>query len=797
MKGLLIFTVSAFVVSATAGEVFPPLIGDGVSDDTAAIQARLDSGATLVYLPPPKKCYRISRTLRIGSETELRIDRNSVIRLAPGSDCPMLENKCYRNGQDVRITVSGGIWDFANLDQSPNPQQYERLSPPRPSPMPKCHQYDFFFGMAMRFSNLSNATFEHLTIRNPTSYGLALCKTSYFVVNDITFDYTTWNPVALNMDGVHCDGFCHHGRITALRGTCFDDLVALNANDGQCAQEEGPINDIDIDGIYADYCHSAVRLLSAGKDLRRVTIRNVHGNFYTYVVGLTHFFPEKPRGKFEDIVISDVFAGKVLAPESIDIYSRTNFPPIWVQGPVDVGRLTIRNFSREERNVDVCTLRVDMMANVRHLELDGLRMENRLGRPIPFLDIRGRVEKLTTRGLDFLPSPADWMMREQTPSADLVPPRKAETSALQGKIDEIATRGGGVLVIPKGVHLTGALYFKPGVNLHLEEGAVLLGSNEESDYPKCTTRIEGETCCYYPALVNADRCDGFTITGRGTIDGNGISTWELFWRRFKDAQEEKGSADTFRNKDLMRPRILYVSNSRNVDVSGVTFKNSKFWTTHFYQCENVLVHDCFFLAEVTKDSKGNELKGPSTDAVDIDKCKNFTVRSCRISVNDDGVVVKGGKGAWANDYARHPENGPSSDILVEDCLFEAPTHSCLTLGSECPEARRVVMRNCRMEGAGDMLYLKMRTDTPQRYTDVVVDGMTGNCSTVFHAGTWTQYADMGGRELSDLKSIATNVEIRNCRVTCHSRCNVEENAETHELRELKFKNNEIRCGFGE
>mgnify|MGYP004493800729 FL=1 len=94
----------------------------------------------------------------------------------------------------------------------------------------------------------------------------------------------------------------------------------------------------------------------------------------------------------------------------------------------------------------------------------------------------------------------------------------------------------------------------------------------------------------------------------------------------------------------MRPRVLYVSNSRNIEVSGVTFKNSKFWTTHYYNCEDVNIHDCTILAEVLKDSAGKTLKGPSTDAIDIDKCRRVTVRNCRISVNDDGVVIKGARG---------------------------------------------------------------------------------------------------------------------------------------------------------
>ena len=365
------------------------------------------------------------------------------------------------------------------------------------------------------------------------------------------------------------------------------------------------------------------------------------------------------------------------------------------------------------------------------------------------------------------------------------------TVAIQRTIDACASAGGGRVVVPKGVYATGALFFRPGVNLHLDEGAVLLGSDDGADYPLCETRIEGETCRYYPAVVNADRCDGFTITGKGTIDGHGFATWEEFWHRLKEAQRRTGNADAFRNKDLMRPRVLYVSNSRNVDVSGVTFRNSKFWTTHFYQCEDVLVRSCSFIAEITRDSEGKVLKGPSTDAVDIDKCRRFTVRGCRISVNDDGVVVKGGKGAWANDYDRHPENGPSSDILVEDCVFQSPTHSCLTLGSECPEAHCIVMRNCRMEGVGDMLYLKMRTDTPQRYSDVLVENMTGNCLTFLHAGAWTQYADFGGRTSAELKSCATNVVIRNCRVTCREIRNVSEDQEVFELKGLRLERNEI------
>ncbi len=357
---------------------------------------------------------------------------------------------------------------------------------------------------------------------------------------------------------------------------------------------------------------------------------------------------------------------------------------------------------------------------------------------------------------------------------------------LQDRIDEIAANGGGTLTLTAGVYRTGALFFKPGVNLHLEKGATILGVDEAEGYPQCETRMEGETCVYYPALVNADRCDGFKITGEGVIDGHGANTWEEFWTGLAAARK---SGKRFYNKTPMRPRLLYVSRSRNVDVSGVTFKNSKFWTTHFYDCDDVVVHDCTILAETLKDSKGKSLKGPSTDAVDIDKCRRFTVRNVDISVNDDGVVVKGGKGAWADDYSKFPGNGPSTDVLVENCTFRGPTHSALTIGSECPAATNVTMRGCTMAGCGNMLYLKMRTDTPQHHSNVLVENCRGKCRTFFLANAWTRYHDGKGRSKAELKSYADGVTLRNNVISAKRVKNMPSSPELYEVTNLVFDNN--------
>ena len=379
---------SVFPAAGTA-EGVPALVGDGKTDDTAAIQARLDSGATLVYLPPPAKAYVISKTLRIGSGQELRLDRHSVIRLAPNSDCPMLENRAYRGGLDRSFTVSGGVWDMDNLRQ----RQIDSHVPELWRGRPKRHEPGYFLGMAMRFANVEGMALRDVTFRNPVLYAAAFSKVSYFTVADIVFDYRTWRTKPLNMDGIHVDGCCHHGRITNLRGTCYDDMVALLANDTICAVQEGPVTDIDVDGIYAEFSHSAVRLLSAGEPVKRITIRNVHGNFYTYTVGLT-WYPGRPGGVFEDIVIEDVFAAKALTPkETGGCDWRGRFPIVNVEGPAKVGSLIVSRVHRDERTLPSPTFGTGKDVVIDRLVVRDCHMENRLNEPIPFLDVKGRVKE--------------------------------------------------------------------------------------------------------------------------------------------------------------------------------------------------------------------------------------------------------------------------------------------------------------------------------------------------------------------------------------------------------------------
>lgn len=330
---------------------------------------------------------------------------------------------------------------------------------------------------------------------------------------------------------------------------------------------------------------------------------------------------------------------------------------------------------------------------------------------------------------------------------------EVQTQQIQAVIDRCAQEGGGVVVVPTGTFKTGALFFKQGTHLHLSEGAVLLGSDRIIDFPILTTRIEGETCKYFAALVNADGLDGFTITGKGTIDGNGLKYWQEFWiRRQWNPQ--------CTNKDAQRPRLTYVSNSRNVTIQDVHLINSPFWTNHVYKSDHVRYLDCYIYAPTENVYAPQPKRGaPSSDAIDIDVCTDVMVDGCYMHVNDDAVVLKGGKGTWAD---KDSTNGNCERILIQNCHY-GRVHGCLTLGSESLHDRNVILRNCQTDNANRVLWLKMRPDTPQHYEYVLVENITGHCNRFLFIHPWTQFFKPGDRKDMPL-SRCNNVTLRNIKV---------------------------------
>lgn len=340
-------------------------------------------------------------------------------------------------------------------------------------------------------------------------------------------------------------------------------------------------------------------------------------------------------------------------------------------------------------------------------------------------------------------SPRRWRFGDETAEYDWeVPPADAypfvpeegaalQTRALQATIDRAAAAGGGKIVIPKGEWTIGSVFFRPRTTLKLEEGAVLKGSGDRADYPTRTIRLEGLMRQGLASLINAEGVDGFAIEGPGTIDGNGLPFWKTC--------------------DKPRPRLVYVANARNVTFRNATIKNSPMWTCHFYRCEDVYVEGCTIVSEVID---GNW--PVNTDAIDFDVVDGAVVADCKINVNNDAVVLKGGKGPDADDLAKHPENGPCRNVLVEGCTFGSMCFGGVTLGSECFSASNVVLRNSRFEGSQSTLYLKIRIDTPQLYTDIVATNLSGHA----RQGLWVKpYLRHAKKEWANLEipSLVTNL----------------------------------------
>lgn len=259
--------------------------------------------------------------------------------------------------------------------------------------------------------------------------------------------------------------------------------------------------------------------------------------------------------------------------------------------------------------------------------------------------------------------------------------------------------------------------------------------------------MEGRSIYYYAALINAYNVDSFSITGPGTIDGNGLQYWKNFWA-YRDSMKKVGKEAT--NLDVHRPRLVFIWGSDHVKIQNATLQNSGFWTTHLYQCSDVLIENCKIL------SPYKPVPAPSTDGIDIDFCKGVTVRKCFITVNDDAVCIKGGKGPEAH---KLPENGVVEDVLIEDCYF-GESHGTLTLGSECIHARNITLRNCKVDNNTSILRLKMRPDTYQVFENITIENVTGRSGPIISMNPWRQFFDLGGSNEKP-KAVVRNITFKN------------------------------------
>jgi polygalacturonase len=268
------------------------------------------------------------------------------------------------------------------------------------------------------------------------------------------------------------------------------------------------------------------------------------------------------------------------------------------------------------------------------------------------------------------------------------------TAILQNAIDECAISGGGTVFIPSGVYVTGTLWMRSNVTLHLDAGAKLLGAPDVLAFPIWVSQWEGTATATHAALICGEGLENIAITGRGTIDGGGLMWWNLF-----------------RDKKLshVRPRLIRVINCRNVLIDGIALVNSPFWTLNPVACDNVTI---------SRVTVKNPPDSPNTDGINPDSCSNVRISDCYIDVGDDCVTIKSGSEEDGRAMLRASEN-----ITITNCTM-LHGHGGVVIGSETSgSVRNVVISNCVFCGTDRGIRLKSRRGRGGVVEDVRVDNL--------------------------------------------------------------------------
>lgn len=243
------------------------------------------------------------------------------------------------------------------------------------------------------------------------------------------------------------------------------------------------------------------------------------------------------------------------------------------------------------------------------------------------------------------------------------------TKAIQKTIDECAANGGGTVVVPKGVFVSGAIFLKQGAELFIEKEGVLKGSVDRADYPQIKTRWEGTEMLFTAAFINGDGLTEVKISGDGAVDGSGDEWLKRLSSRTDTTLRRWG-----------RPRLICIQNSRRVEISGLRLHNQAVWCVHILYCEEVLLDGLNIKADHNI---------PSSDGIDIDSSKDVKIKNCFIDVNDDCISIKSGK-----DEDGLRVNRPSENIVIEKCHF-GYGHGGVAMGSETSGGiRNVLVKDC-------------------------------------------------------------------------------------------------------
>ena len=274
---------------------------------------------------------------------------------------------------------------------------------------------------------------------------------------------------------------------------------------------------------------------------------------------------------------------------------------------------------------------------------------------------------------------------------------------LQGEIDAVAEKGGGKVVVSAGEHFSaGPIRLRSNVELHLEEGARIVFSDNPADYlPVVPTSWEGVECLNYSPLVYAYGCTNVAITGKGTFapkmgfwrtwfgrgKGHMEATRRLYdWCSFNAPMDERDLTKIPASN--VRPHLMQFNRCKDVRLEGFRIRESPFWTIHLFLCDGAVVRGLDVYAH-----------GHNNDGIDVEMTKNVLVENCRFDQGDDAVVIKSGRNHDAWRLAT-----PSENIEIRNCTI-VNGHVLLGIGSEMSGGvRNVYMHDCVLESEAFRLF---------------------------------------------------------------------------------------------
>lgn len=266
------------------------------------------------------------------------------------------------------------------------------------------------------------------------------------------------------------------------------------------------------------------------------------------------------------------------------------------------------------------------------------------------------------------------------------------TQSIQKAINDCAQKGGGTVSIPAGKWTTGAIQLKSNIDLDITEGATLMFSTNPQDYlPTVFTRIEGMELYNYSPFIYAKDAQNITITGKGTLDGQG-ATWmswknnepkalqKLYNMAKKNIPVEQRQFGYFENG--LRPSFVQFINCQNIWLEDFTIINSPRWTLHPVYSENISMNNLHINTD-----------GFNTDGIVIDSSKNILIENSTIASGDDTISIKSGM-----DSDGWRVNKPAENIVIRNSQITAG-HSAIAIGSEMSGGiKNIFLYNLKLDG---------------------------------------------------------------------------------------------------